>query len=203
MGGSTRNPELGRSQWAITRLADIPPHLPLHVHERIDPRSIIEAVRQKNGSDYFQLAHETEGVDSGFRYQTVPYVTLKSIANNEAAEPETLYDQPLVDNSKARVTGPFTVEAVPAPMVKSLDDVAGEGMFGRADLPVGQDARQRVPTIMLEHWLRAHVDFDSLLIFADQQEIPRRDLARLSNVGGEMVASHELRGKESAAPGHG
>ena len=97
--------------------------------------------------DYYQLAHETEGVDSGFRYKTVPHVTLKSIANNEAAEPETLYDQPLVDNSRARVTGPFTVEAVPAPMVKSLDDVAGEGMFGRADLPVGQDARQRVPTM--------------------------------------------------------
>ena len=44
-------------------------------------------------------------------------------------------------------------------------------------------------TIVLEHWLRARVDFDSLLIFADQQEIPRKDLARLSNVGGEMVAS--------------
>jgi hypothetical protein len=33
------------------------------------------------------------------------------------------------------------------------------------------------------------VDFDSLLIFLDQQEIPRADVARLSNVGGEMVAS--------------
>ena len=28
----------------------------LHVHERIDPRSIIEAVRKKNGSDYEQLS---------------------------------------------------------------------------------------------------------------------------------------------------
>ena len=76
--------------------------------------------------DYYQLAHEAEGVGSGFRYKTVPHVTLKSIANNEPPEPETLYDQPLVDNSKARVTGPFTVEAVPAPMVRSLDEVAGE-----------------------------------------------------------------------------
>ena len=98
--------------------------------------------------DYFQLAHETEGVDSGFRYKTVPHVTLKSIANNEPADPETLYDQPLVDNSKARVTGPFTVEAVPAPMVRSLAEISGEDPFGgRADLPVGQDARQRVPTM--------------------------------------------------------
>ena len=30
------------------------------------------------------------------------------------ADTETLYDQPEVDKNKARVTGPFTVEAVPA-----------------------------------------------------------------------------------------
>jgi adenine-specific DNA-methyltransferase len=76
--------------------------------------------------DYFQLAHPDEGVDSGLRYKTVPHVTLKSIANNEPPEPETLYDQPLVDTGKTRVTGPFTVEAVPAPMVKSPGEVAGE-----------------------------------------------------------------------------
>jgi hypothetical protein len=49
--------------------------------------------------------------------------------------------------------------------------------------------KARLTTIILEHWLRAGVDFDSLLVFQDQQEIPRPDLARLSNVGGEMVAS--------------
>ncbi|MCL6613813.1 MAG: site-specific DNA-methyltransferase [Firmicutes bacterium] len=35
---------------------------------------------------------------------------------------ETLYDQPLVDRKKVRVTGPFTVEAVPAPAVKSIEE---------------------------------------------------------------------------------
>jgi adenine-specific DNA-methyltransferase len=73
--------------------------------------------------DYYQLAHEDEGVGSGFKYKTVPHVTLKSIANNTPPEPESLYDQPADDQSKARVTGPFTVEAVPAPMVRVLDDV--------------------------------------------------------------------------------
>ena len=34
-----------------------------------------------------------------------------------------LYDQPDIDRSKARVTGPFTVEAVPAPIVKSVDEI--------------------------------------------------------------------------------
>ncbi|HPK73387.1 MAG TPA: site-specific DNA-methyltransferase, partial [Candidatus Latescibacteria bacterium] len=32
--------------------------------------------------DYYELAHPHEGVGSGFRYKTVPHVTLKSIANN-------------------------------------------------------------------------------------------------------------------------
>ncbi len=180
--------------------------------------------------DYYELAHPEEGVGSGFKYKTVPHVTLKSIANNpeidgiyarmhprieraladlnaalkgkpvkykvtqggrkghfvdfaapdsetftmpsgqvvkvnelvewevpfefpedwpeEARAPfdafhtarramqnamdeaiarhapqETLYDQPYVDSKKVRVTGPFTVEAVPAPAVKSVDDL--------------------------------------------------------------------------------
>jgi adenine-specific DNA-methyltransferase len=73
--------------------------------------------------DYYKLAHPNEGVGSGFEYKKVPHVTLKSIANNEPPGEETLYDQPLIDNSRARVSGPFTVEAVPAPNVKSLDDL--------------------------------------------------------------------------------
>ena len=70
--------------------------------------------------DYYKLAHPDQGVSSGFQYKTVPHITLKSIANDEPPATETLYDQPLKDTKKARVTGPFTVEAVPAPMVKSI-----------------------------------------------------------------------------------
>ena len=90
--------------------------------------------------DYYELAHPQEGVGSGFRYKTVPHVTLKSIANNPEiregmtreqidaaiaryADQETLYDQPYIDKGRVRVTGPFTVEAVPAPTVKSLDEI--------------------------------------------------------------------------------
>lgn len=90
--------------------------------------------------DYYELAHPDEGVGSGLRYKTVPHVTLKSIANNPEiregmtreqidaaiaryAEQETLYDQPYTDKNRVRVTGPFTVEAVPAPTVRSLDDI--------------------------------------------------------------------------------
>jgi adenine-specific DNA-methyltransferase len=80
--------------------------------------------------NYYVLAHPEEGVDSGFVYRTVPRVTLKSIANNEPPEQETLYDQPLLEKQKVRVTGPFTVEAVPAPVVKALGEVEGAGHPG-------------------------------------------------------------------------
>lgn len=142
--------------------------------------------------DYYELARPDEGVGSGFRYKTVPHITLKSIANNEEidhiyeryhpaiekalaalnkslkqnwqewvvpyeadskwnkpalktwedfqeakrkmqaemdasiqrnAPQETLYDQPYVDRSKARISGPFTVEAVPAAVVKPLAEI--------------------------------------------------------------------------------
>jgi ribosomal protein S8 len=49
--------------------------------------------------------------------------------------------------------------------------------------------KARLTTIILERLLRVKADFDSLLIFSDQGTIPKQDLARLSNAGGEMIAS--------------
>ena len=71
--------------------------------------------------DYFEMAQLEEGISSGFKYKTVPHITLGSIANNESAKEETLYDQPIVVKNKVRVTGPFTVEAVPGIRTKPID----------------------------------------------------------------------------------
>ena len=49
-------------------------------------------------------------------------------AVERGAESRPLYDRPEKDEHTMRVSGPFTIEAVPAPSVKSLDAVfAGEG----------------------------------------------------------------------------
>jgi len=165
--------------------------------------------------DYFALRYPHEGLKGGFDYETVPHITLKSIANNpdidtiydeghpkitaaladlnaalaaappkplqptqgvrkgkpvdfakgetlhewevpfdwpedwpeaahapfdafhaarqamqrrmdqsiaDHADQETLYDKPRIDRNRLRITGPFSVEAVPAPTVLSLDD---------------------------------------------------------------------------------
>ena len=73
--------------------------------------------------DYFELSHEKEGISSGFKYKQVPHITIGSIANNEPAQVNTLFDQPIINTKKTRITGPFTVEAVPAPYAKSFDDL--------------------------------------------------------------------------------
>ncbi|UXT92750.1 site-specific DNA-methyltransferase [Agrobacterium pusense] len=165
--------------------------------------------------DYYALRYPHEGLGGGFDYETVPHITLKSIANNpdidtiyeedhpkiaaaladlnaaltaappkplkptqgvrkgkpvdfakgdtlhewevpfdcpedwpkaaraafdafhaarqamqrrmdqsiaDHADQETLYDKPRIEKSKLRICGPFSVEAVPAPTVLSLDD---------------------------------------------------------------------------------
>ena len=127
--------------------------------------------------DYYELAHPEEGVGSGFQLQKVPHVTLKSIANNPEiregmtreqidaaiaryADQETLYDQPYIDKSRVRVTGPFTVEAVPAPTVRSLDDIdIGTDRLGKvqeslADFatPTAASVARNGPTLRHTEW---------------------------------------------------
>ncbi len=53
--------------------------------------------------------------------------------------------------------------------------------------------KARLTTVMLSHFHRHALDFESIVVFEDQAEMPRMDLARLSDVGGEMVASLESR----------
>lgn len=204
--------------------------------------------------DYYELAYPSEGVGSGFKYKTVPHITLKSIANNpeideiykkmhpeiekalaglnaslkgsairfevttggragqivdfaasdsqtftmpsgqvvqvnqllewevpfecpdtwpetarkaleafhkarrnmqekmdeaiaKYAPQETLYDQPFVDAKKIRVTGPFTVEAVPAPVAKSFEEVAADTQM-EADRSIARSGE----TLRQEEW---------------------------------------------------
>ena len=62
---------------------------------------------------YFKMYDEQmNDIRQGFIYKTVPHITLGSVANNEPPSFETLYDQPIEDKSKIRVSGPFTVETL-------------------------------------------------------------------------------------------
>jgi len=97
--------------------------------------------------EYFQLARTDDGVGAGFRYETVPHITSTDIANDQPSAVEILYDQPHIDRAKARVTGPFTVEAVPAPTVLPLDEVAD-----REALPADSSVARAGLTIRESDW---------------------------------------------------
>lgn len=58
------------------------------------------------------------------------------------ADQETLYDQPAVSKTRLRITGPFTVEAVPFPSVKSLDEAAGPEEADTSIARTGESGRQ-------------------------------------------------------------
>ena len=62
---------------------------------------------------YYNL-YDEQGSDirQGFKYKTVPHITLKSLANDEPPATETLYDKPEENNKLLRVSGPFTVETL-------------------------------------------------------------------------------------------
>ena len=94
--------------------------------------------------DYYELAHPNEGVGAGFRYKSVATVSAKTLGYDEPPVETMLYDQPRTDRTRSRVAGPFTMEAVPAPVVKSLDEIE-EPEVQPADLSVtrtGQTLRQ-------------------------------------------------------------
>ena len=73
---------------------------------------------------YYELFDEEgKNIRQGFKYKTVPHITLKSLANNLPPAEEVLYDQPLEDKSRMRVSGPFTVETLQAYNVLSPDEL--------------------------------------------------------------------------------
>ena len=59
------------------------------------------------------------------------------------ADQEILYDQPLIDKNKLRVTGPFTVEAVPFPSVLSLQEAKEPTEATTAVARSGASSRQQ------------------------------------------------------------
>ena len=92
---------------------------------------------------YYTLKRIDEGIPGGFDYKTLPYITIESIVNREPASQITLFDQAKIDTSKVRVTGPFTVESIPAPFVKNLDEeTAGQAEADQSVTRSGETLRQ-------------------------------------------------------------
>lgn len=77
----------------------------------------VEYAPDKNGRLKPRVKPLPEGeqrhdIRQGFVYEKVQHVTLKSLANDEPPESETLYDHPAEDRKRLRVCGAFTVDTL-------------------------------------------------------------------------------------------
>lgn len=150
------------------------------------------SVEEKNGEFYIETPLESLAF-SVFRLgQALTKINDLTFLNRARAE-STFYED--LQEQLYRIVGNDRI----------TKDYYHEGLENAKDYPIdykiqGKSAplflfgipnkdKARLTTIILERLLRANTDFDSLLIFADQSSISKQDLARLSNAGGEMIAS--------------
>jgi len=96
----------------------------------------------------------------------------RSIATN--ADNETLYDKPEVAKDKLRITGPFTVEAVPFPTVLSLDESSAQGTQLEADAAVARSGTTSRQHAWRDELLKAGIrgKGGQMLKFAELEVLP-------------------------------
>lgn len=92
--------------------------------------------------DYYKLVSENDGVSGGFEYEKAHHIMLGDISNNRSPEEEVLYNKPITDESKHRVTGPFTVESVPAPSAVTLEESISNGDADSSITRTGETLKQ-------------------------------------------------------------
>lgn len=96
---------------------------------------------------YYTLLNPQQGISGGFQLTHVPHPTIGSLARGERAKVEELVDRPAVDTTKIRVSGPFTIEAVPAPAVRPLG-----GTQRSAAEPLDVSVARQGETVRQEDW---------------------------------------------------
>ncbi len=89
--------------------------------------------------DWPEIAYDHFALFHSCRQETQRKID-QSISDH--AERETLYDKPRTDNTKIRICGPFSVEAVPAPTVMSLDNSTTEQEVDETIARSGETFRQ-------------------------------------------------------------
>ena len=83
---------------------------------------------------YYKLSHPEQGVGAGFSFTppdgVAQRVSVRSLARDEDPEQLVLRDRPDEVDGVVRVTGPFTVEAVPSPVAASIDTMHEDAQHG-------------------------------------------------------------------------
>lgn len=119
---------------------------------------------------YYNLYDEKNGdIRQGFKYKTVPHVTLKSLANDEPPATEILYDQPEIDKKVLRVSGPFTVETLQNFEPVSPEDLDNERRVDEEDGAFEEVIKQHLLSTGIKNGRKdEHVVFRSVELLAGE-----------------------------------
>ena len=115
------------------------------------------------------------------------------------ADQEVLYDQPAIAKNKLRITGPFTVEAVPFPSVKGLEnslstgDANGRGEF-EADTSIARTGESGRQHQWREELLKAGIrgKGGQMLKFAELETLPYDDGIRNLHAVGHLDSGERV-----------
>lgn len=115
------------------------------------------------------------------------------------ADQETLYDQPQVAKNKLRITGPFTVEAVPFPSVNGLENslstgiANGHGEF-EADTSIARTGESGRQHQWREELLKAGIrgKNNQMLKFAELETLPYDDSIRNLHAVGHLDSGERV-----------
>ncbi len=121
--------------------------------------------------------------------QTMQKAMDRSIASH--ADQETLYDQPQVSKDKLRITGPFTVEAVPFPTVLALDEQAPANEADVSIARSGESSRQhRWRDELLKTGIRGKGG--QMLKFAELETLPSGEGFRHLHCNGSLDTGERI-----------
>ncbi|HQW82403.1 MAG TPA: site-specific DNA-methyltransferase, partial [Pseudomonadota bacterium] len=138
--------------------------------------------------DWSEDAKLSAAVFHGAR-QTMQKAMDRSIASH--ADQETLYDQPAVSKNKLRITGPFTVEAVPFPTVLALDEQAPAAEADVSIARSGESSRQhRWRDELLKTGIRGKGG--QMLKFAELETLPSGEGFRHLHCNGSLDTGERI-----------
>lgn len=107
------------------------------------------------------------------------------------ADQEILYDQASIAKNRLRITGPFTVEAVPFPSVKALDEARGPDEADNSIARTGESGRQHQ---WRDELLKAGIrgKGGQLLKFSDLEALPSDDEIRNLHAVGHLDSGERV-----------
>ena len=84
--------------------------------------SIATTRLQTSVFDWYKLKSNIKGISGGLQYEEFIKLTAGTLSAPDTQKTEYRYEKPLKEKKRFRISGPFTVEAVPSPIIISTKD---------------------------------------------------------------------------------